>query len=153
MMERTANNNTFFIEIIIVILFFSICTVSIMNFFVISYRENQNSSDINKAVILAQNTAEEFKSNPNVFMENKLYSNFYEEQGNLNFDFWYDKDFNIINENHSVHIPIPVYIMKIKISDDISYENIKIADISVERTNDNLNLFTLKTGKFVKSER
>lgn len=153
MMERTANNNTFFIEIIIVILFFSICTVSIMNFFVISYRENQNSSDINKAVILAQNTAEEFKSNPNVFMENKLYSNFYEEQGNLNFDFWYDEDFNIINENHSVHIPIPVYIMKIKISDDISYENIKIADISVERTNDNLNLFTLKTGKFVKSER
>lgn len=153
MMERTANNNTFFIEIIIVILFFSICTVSIMNFFVISYRENQNSSDINKAVILVQNTAEEFKSNPNVFMENKLYSNFYEEQGNLNFDFWYDEDFNIINENHSVHIPIPVYIMKIKISDDISYENIKIADISVERTNDNLNLFTLKTGKFVKSER
>lgn len=153
MMERTANNNTFFIEIIIVILFFSICTVSIMNFFVISYRENQNSSDINKAVILAQNTAEEFKSNPNVFMENKLYSNFYEEQGNLNFDFWYDEDFNIINENHSVHIPIPVYIMKIKISDDISYENIKIADISVKRTNDNLNLFTLKTGKFVKSER
>lgn len=152
MMERTANNNTFFIEIIIVILFFSICTVSIMNFFVISYRENQNSSDINKAVILAQNTAEEFKSNPNVFMENKLYSNFYEEQGNLNFDFWYDEDFNIINENHSVHIPIPIYIMKIKISDDISYENIKIADISVERTNDNLNLFTLKTGKFVKSE-
>lgn len=142
-MKRFSSINTFFVEMIIVILFFSICSAVTVNFFADANKKAQKSSEINKAVILAQNTVEEFKSNTDIFKINKLYKTYSETDKFHLFEFWYDKDFNKTEDDS------PTYIMKVQINKNDT--NIITADISIYRANDELNLFSVKTGKFIDS--
>lgn len=142
-MSTNSSRNTFFIEIIIVILFFSISSAVILNFFVSAYNEAQNSYDINNAVIRAQNAAESFQSNPDVFFDEHSYYEMNQKDYVTEYYFGFDNDFNKTNDE-------PVYIMSVVTENQ---DNFKTAFITVMRSKDKLRLFELQTGKFIETER
>lgn len=142
-MSTNSSRNTFFIEIIIVILFFSISSAVILNFFVSAYNEAQNSYDINNAVIRAQNAAESFQSNPAVFFDEHSYYEMNQKDYVTEYYFGFDNDFNKTNDE-------PVYIMSVVTENQ---DNFKTAFITVMRSKDKLRLFELQTGKFIEMGR
>jgi Tfp pilus assembly protein PilV len=56
------NGSLLFIELIIVILFFSLAAAGCVTLFAQAYRDSQRSRDLSEAVIMAQNTAEYWKA-------------------------------------------------------------------------------------------
>lgn len=55
--------NSFLVEIIVVLLFFSLSATIILQVFVATHKKEQQSLDINRAVILTQKLTEEYRAN------------------------------------------------------------------------------------------
>jgi len=62
MKTKISGKNLLFIELIVVILFFSVAAAACVALFGQAYRDSNHSRDLTSAVIMAQNAAEMFKA-------------------------------------------------------------------------------------------
>lgn len=104
-MKRPTSINTFLVEIIIVILFFSLCVGITLQLFVNSHIKNKLNSDMNMALIIVQTKAEEFKQIETQEDYKQLYktTSQYREDNKDVYSFYFDENWKQ-TQNPSVYI-------------------------------------------------
>lgn len=88
--------NTFLVEIIVVILFFSLSAAVTLQVFAATHLKGQQSTDLNMAVILTQRLTEEYRANG---VSNEWCHTPETQGGQTVYTVWYDKDWNPVEEN------------------------------------------------------
>jgi hypothetical protein len=147
-MKRDSNQiNSFFIEIIIVILFFSISAAVTLQLFVAANNRAQQSSDLSVAVIKAQDIAEQIKgiSSLNELTEELKAAKYTSSGGTEHFLLDYDKQWN---QTQSA----PQYKIDIALTKDAVESGVLVhADILVSRckSSGENQIFTLNTAKYL----
>lgn len=147
-MKRDSNQlNSFFIEIIIVILFFSISAAVTLQLFVAANNRAQQSSDLSVAVIKAQDIAEQFKglSSLDELTEELKTAKRTSSGGTEHFLLEYDKQWNQAQG-------APQYKIDIAVKKNTVESGVLVnADISVLRckSSGENQIFTLNTAKYL----
>lgn len=125
----TSKSSMFLLELVLVILFFSIASTVCIEMFVKSYTISNNSTHINKSVQIAENLAETFKS------QTSLISYSYTDT------YYFSSDAEEVDEENCTYIAIVNYS---------SSNNTNTADINVYV--DDVIYFTLQVDQYI-SER
>ena len=147
-MKRDSNQiNSFFIEIIIVILFFSISAAVTLQLFVAANNRAQQSSDLSVAVIKAQDIAEQIKglSSLDELTETLKGAKHTSSGGTEHFLFNYDKQWNQTQST-------PQYKIDIALTKSAVESGVLVhADILVSRCKPSgeSQVFTLNTAKYL----
>jgi len=139
--------NSFFVEIIIVILFFAISVSVTLQLFVTANSRAQQSSDLSVAVIKAENIAEQIKSLPSAdALPKALESAKQTGSGDgLLYTIGYDKQWNPVETN-------PRYVVDVTMKRTKSNGGtMVVADISIHRLNNSVSkdLYTLSSAKYL----
>lgn len=79
----TSKSGIFLLELIIVILFFSIASTVCIEMFVKSYTRSNESTYLNKSIQISENIAESFKMNNESFDESSSTSYYYDKNGTV----------------------------------------------------------------------
>jgi hypothetical protein len=111
-MRKSSVNNSFFVEMIIAILFFSICVAVTIQFFVSAHLNSEQSKEVNLAMIQLQNEAEEIKSMSSFKDVQKHYQTYEMQTGNKEehiYQIPLDKDWVVSTAN-------PKYYLEIRLS-------------------------------------
>lgn len=149
MKHRSTQINSFFIEMIIVILFFAVSVTVTLQLFVAADNRAQHSSALSIAVIKAENIAEQVKS---LSSEDALPKSLETAKqgssgGGLCYTVGYDKQWNLTDTNPRYLVDV---IMKKTKSDG---GTLVLADISVNRVKNSGSekLYTLSSAKYLSS--
>lgn len=108
-MKKATVSNSFFIEIIIAILFFSLCVAITLQLFVSAHLKSELSEETNIAIIKLQNEAEELKAKTNLSDINNFYQQYSvqsKNEGKTTYRIPMNKDWVITNENPKYYIEI-----------------------------------------------
>jgi type II secretory pathway pseudopilin PulG len=148
MKRKSYQINSFFIEIIIVILFFAVSAGVTLQLFVSANKRAQQSSELSTAVVQAENVAEQLKglSSPDGVAEilrnaKKTGSSGGKEHYRISFD----KSWKETNDN-------PGYIVDVAVSQTPAETGVTVnAEISVcrEDPNDEVKIYSLNTAKYL----
>lgn len=95
MIKKRAAANTFLIELIIVILFFSLCIATTLQLFVIAHQKSELNKNTNIALIKVQSTAESLNSLNNQNNMDFLVENMRKTSTSGEYEIWYDSKWNI----------------------------------------------------------
>jgi type II secretory pathway pseudopilin PulG len=141
--------NSFFIEIILVILFFSISVAVTLQLFVTAKNRAQQSSELNVAVIKAENIAEQVKelTAEDVLPQALVSADPHGTKDSTRYRLGYDKQWNPTKSN-------PRYVMDVTLEKTKSVSGtIVIADIAVSRKNQNdtKGIYQLSAAKYLPS--
>ncbi len=147
MKHRPVQINSFFIEMIIVILFFSISVVVTLQLFVAANNRAQQSSDLSAAVIKAENIAEQVKSLPTADALPKVLetANQSGSGDELLYTIGYDKEWNQTQSD-------PRYVIDVTMKKAKSDGGTMVsADISINRLHNKRteDLYTLNSAKYL----
>jgi Tfp pilus assembly protein PilV len=106
----TSKSGVFLLELILVILFFSIASTVCIEMFVKSYTMNSESTQLNTGIQISETLAESFKSSQTDYDLNTTVTNYYDEDGlpsTANDSFYYATIFYSSNESiRSAHIEL-----------------------------------------------
>lgn len=122
----TSKSGVFLLELVLVILFFSIASTVCIEMFVKSYAISNNSTHLNTSVQIAENIAETFKA------ENDLITHSFTET------YYYSADIKQVSKENSTYIAVVDYS---------SDNHMNFANINVF-ANDT-NYFTLSVDKYI----
>lgn len=150
MKRSTIQINSFFIEIIIVILFFAISVSVTLQLFVTANSRAQQSSDLSVAVIKAENIAEQIKSLPSAdALPKELEAAKRTGSGDgLRYTIGYDKQWNPTDTN-------PRYAADVTMKRTKSNGGtLVVADISIHRLNNSgaKDLYKLSSAKYLPAQ-
>ncbi|WMJ22324.1 hypothetical protein RBG61_10025 [Paludicola sp. MB14-C6] len=115
-MKKASVSNSFFIEIIIAILFFSLCVAITLQLFVDAHLKSVLSAETNIAIVRLQNEAEEIKSSKsfsNIQRVYQQYQNQTENNEKLTYQIPLDDDWNITKgkAKYFIHIKLKNTLM------------------------------------------
>lgn len=147
-MKRGSNQiNSFFVEIIIVILFFAISAAVTLQLFVAANNRAQQSSDLSVAVIKAQNIAEQIKglSSSDELPEALKAAKHTSSGGTEQFQIDYDKQWNQIQS--APHYEIDVTLTKNTAESGVLV-NADILVLRCKASGEN-KIFTLSSAKYL----
>ena len=97
---RNSRSSLFLMELVIVILFFSLSSAVCVKLFVKAHQMDQNTVNMNHAMIWIQNYAEQFRSNP----------------ANINETIYLDKDWNTCEKSSGA-----LYSVSVRLDGKIIY--------------------------------
>jgi type II secretory pathway pseudopilin PulG len=83
MRTKLAGKNLLFIELVVVILFFSIAAAACVMLFGQAYNDSNRSRDLTNAVIMAQNVAEHYKATGEILEIENIQVIFWQTQGTM----------------------------------------------------------------------
>jgi Tfp pilus assembly protein PilV len=151
-MKRSPSQmNSFFVEIIIVILFFAISVAVTLQLFVAANNRAQQSRDLSIAVIKAENIAEQVKSLPSAEAVPKVLQTAQRiGPGNgSGYRMGYDKQWNPTVSN-------PRYVIDVTLEKTKSKSGtMVVADISIHRMNNSgsKGIYTLSSAKYLPMQK
>lgn len=121
-MKGTGRVNTFLVEIIVVILFFSLSAAVTLQVFAATHTKGQQSVDLNKAVTLAQQLTEQYRADGD---QNEWCTSPELEGKNTIYTLQYDKDWNPVQQTGKYLLEFTVSALSEDVSGTMYQYNVR----------------------------